>query len=842
MIRRKLVVTSVVFALGVTILGPNVSATSAEPDSRAAFFEKFQSLAEYASGGGRDSEVWMPSTRIARKSWDSAVADESVRVDRFGRVLVVEPQHSEFDEEHTETVPDHGSPQSATPVADIPLSEAFQLSSLPGANRTIYLDFTGHSLVGTIWQDQNTADTSDDYTDEQMLMPPYSVDGDTTTFSDLERQNIIDTWSAVAEDYAPFAVNVTTVEPAESELHRVDANDLIYGVRALITGSNNAIASSCGCGGIAYVGVFDYVYWNTYLGPSLSWGDPGQNGKFLSDVVSHEVGHNVGLSHDGTTDVSYYVGRDGWAPIMGVGYYEPLVQFSNGSYTGGNQTQDDFGVASSFGLPIRSDDHGDTSATATTLALGTEDEGIISTRADVDYFAFTASGTSHDITVMLPSVSPNLDVQLRLFDASGTLISSTNPDLLRWSQDSATGLDASLTATTTPDAIYYLEVDGVGYGSGGATGYTDYGSRGEYRVLVAGEPLLTLSQGTPTVTGTGVFGTSLTGAAGTWTDGATVTTEWYRNGSPTGDTDTTYDTLASDVGKTMTLRATGSKSGYATASTNSSGVAVTAATLPSTGTPSISGTGAVGTALTGSTGDWPEGVTLATQWIRGGSSASNITPNYTPSGSDLGNQMIFRVVASKPGFTSVTVNSSAVTVIAGTIATQGTPTISGTAAVGTTLSGSNGTWSSGLTYSTQWYRNGSSVGDTDSSYTISGGDLGQTIFFRVVASRYGYTSVTADSLGVTVIAGTITPTATPTITGTATVKKTLTARTTGWMPSVTFSYQWLRNGAPIPAATRSTYKLAKADGKKRISVTVTATRLGYTDVTLTSAPTRAVKR
>lgn len=841
-IRRKLVVTSVVFALGVTVLAPTVSATSAEPDSRAAFFEKFQSLAEYASAGGRDSDNWMPSTRISRKSWHSSVADESVRVDRFGRALVVEPQHSEFDEEHTETVPDHGSPQSATPVADIPLSEAFQLSSLPGANRTIYLDFTGHSLVGTIWQDQNTEDTSDDYTDEQMLMPPYSDDGDTTTFSNAERQIIIDTWSAVAEDYAPFAVNVTTVEPAESALHRVDANDLIYGVRALITDSNNVVATSCGCGGIAYVGVFDYVYWNTYLGPSLSWGVPGRNGKYLSDVVSHEVGHNVGLSHDGTSSASYYVGRDGWAPIMGVGYYEPLVQFSNGSYSDGNQSQDDFGVASSYGLPIRSDDHGDTRATATALTLGTEDEGFITTRADVDYFSFTASGSAHDITVTLPSVSPNLDVQLKLFDSSGTLVSTTNPDLFPSSTSVATGLDASLTAATTPDAIYYLEVDGVGYGPGTTTGYSDYGSRGEYRILVAGEPLLTLSQGTPTVTGTGVFGTSLTGSVGTWTDGATVTSEWYRNGAPTGDTDTTYDILASDVGKTITFRATGSKSGYATASAISSGRTVTAATLPSTGTPSISGTGAVGTALTGSTGDWPEGVTLATQWLRNGSSVSSNTTDYTPSGSDLGREMIFRVVASKPGYTSVTENSAGVTVTAGTIATQGTPTISGTAAVGTTLTGSNGTWSSGLTYATQWYRNGSPVGDTDSSYTISGSDLGQTIFFRVVASRTGYTSATRDSLGVTVVEGTIAPTTTPTITGTATVKKTLTARTTGWMSSVTFSYQWLRNGAPIPAATRSTYKLAKADGKKRISVSVTATRLGYTDVTLTSAPTRAVKR
>ena len=812
-----------VFALGLAGVAPNVSATSVEPDSRAAFFDRYQSLAEYASQGGRDPANWMAGTRIARKSWESAVADESVRVDQSGRVLVIEPQHDE-------SAPDIGAPQPATPVADIPLADAFELHSLPGANRTIYLDFTGHSLVGTAWQGS--------YSAAQLLMPPYSADGDTANFSNTERQNIIDTWSAVAEDYAPFAVNVTTEEPAQSAIDRTDSSDQIYGARAVITDSANAIGASCGCGGIAYKGVFNGPGYNTYYGPSLSFGQSWMGGKTLSDIVSHEVGHNVGLSHDGTASAGYYVGRDGWAPIMGVGYYEPLAQFSNGTYTGGNQPEDDFGVATATGLPIRADDHGDSRATATALTLGTEDEGIIATRTDVDYFSFTATRSSHDITVTLPSFSANLDVQLKLFDSSGTLVSTTNPNLFRSNAYVATGLDASVTATTTPGSIYYLEVDGVGYGSGAETGYSDYGSLGDYRLLV---PLLTPTPGTSSISGTGVFGSSLTGSTGSWAAGTSLSSEWYRDGSATGDTDSTYDIVASDVGKSITYRTTGTKTDYYPAVATSSEVLVTAATLPSTGTPSISGTGAVGTSLTGSTGTWPEGVTFATEWRRDGSSASDTDSSYTIAGSDLGLEMVYRVVASKPGYTSVEVNSAGVTVVAGTISPTGTPLISGTAAVGTTLTGSNGTWVSGLSYATQWYRNGSSAGDTDSSYAITGTDLGQTIFFRVVASKTGYTTVTADSLAVTVVAGTITPTATPTISGTATVKKTLTARTTGWMAGLTLSYQWLRNGVDIPAATLATYKLVKADGKKRISVRVTATRSGYTPATLTSGLTKAVK-
>lgn len=88
---------------------------------------------------------------------------------------------------------------------------------------------------------------------------------------------------------------------------------------------------------------------------------------------------------------------------------------------------------------------------------------------------------------------------------------------------------------------------------------------------------------------------------------------------------------------------------------------------------------------------------------------------------------------------------------------------------------------------------------------------------------------------------TISPTATPTLSGTATSGKTLTVRTTGWMAGLTFRYQWLRNGDPIAGATGSKYKLKTADKRKQVSVEVTASKRGYTAVTIASEPTRPVK-
>lgn len=559
-LRFAVLATSVVAIVGATTVAPFSSAESSPLDSRSKIFKQYESLADYAESDGRDSRAWIPETGISKKAWNSAVEDESVRVDSQGHALYVDPLHVE----HTS---DGASPESATPVVDVPLMDAFLLNSLPGSNRTIYLDFTGHSLVDTVWQDRNQ-DGFDDYTDLQMEMPAYDVDGDTTTFSELERQNIIDAWSAIAEDYAPFSVNVTTQDPGIDALDRSDFSDTVFGVRALITDYANVIGSTCGCGGIAYVDVFDYA-WNTYTGPALNFAYPWFSGKTISDVVSHEVGHNLGLSHDGgvnppgTSVAGYYSGRDGWAPVMGVGYYQPLVQFSNGTYTSANNAQDDFAVVSGNGVDLRTDDYGDTRATASRLKLGTEKSGFISTRADVDYFSFIATAASHDVNVTSPSLSSNLDVQARLFRSNGTLFSTTNPDLFAASFGSATGLDAVFTATTTPGERYFIALDGVGAGSGTTTGYSDYGSLGEYRISVSYAPKTINPSGAVTISGTAKVAKTLSAQVTGWMKGVSWRYQWLRNGyNISAATSSKYKLTATDRGRQISVRLTVSKPGY----------------------------------------------------------------------------------------------------------------------------------------------------------------------------------------------------------------------------------------------------------------------------------------
>ncbi|MFT3944992.1 MAG: hypothetical protein QM705_14370 [Ancrocorticia sp.] len=81
----------------------------------------------------------------------------------------------------------------------------------------------------------------------------------------------------------------------------------------------------------------------------------------------------------------------------------------------------------------------------------------------------------------------------------------------------------------------------------------------------------------------------------------------------------------------------------------------------------------------------------------------------------------------------------------------------------------------------------------------------------------------------------------PTINGTAQVGETLTVLPGDWINGTSLTYQWLRDGSVISGATKTSYTLTNADVGKRISVTVTGSKAGYTTTSKTSAPTAKVQ-
>ncbi|MEQ9068016.1 MAG: hypothetical protein RLO18_14885, partial [Gimesia chilikensis] len=81
---------------------------------------------------------------------------------------------------------DYGDAETAvlSEVPPFPVADTFNLSSLPGASHTIYLDFNGHTTTGTQW---NSAFGT-------IVTPAYDTDGDTSTFSLAEIEVIQRTW------------------------------------------------------------------------------------------------------------------------------------------------------------------------------------------------------------------------------------------------------------------------------------------------------------------------------------------------------------------------------------------------------------------------------------------------------------------------------------------------------------------------------------------------------------------------------------------------------------------------------------------------------------------------
>jgi hypothetical protein len=185
--------------------------------------------------------------------------------------------------------------------------------------------------------------------------------------------------------------------------------------------------------------------------------------------------------------------------------------------------------------------------------------------------------------------------------------------------------------------------------------------------------------------------------------------------------------------------------------------------------------------------------------------------------------------------TPATIQSSPV--IAESIVSSPTPTVSGTAATRQILYADTGSWDSGVALSYQWYRNGSAIsGATEPSYQILDSDRNARISVAVTGSKSGAPSVTKTSLQTNVVGTGFTSYSQPTITGTPTSGQTLRVSTGTWSPRPTFRYQWNCDGEPIDRATRSSLRLSASQNGCEITVTLTATARNVTTTVLTSDP------
>ena len=359
----------------------------------------------------------------------------------------------------------------------------------------------------------------------------------------------------------------------------------------------------------------------------------------------------------------------------------------------------------------------------------------------------------------------------------------------------------------------------------------------------------TLVTAIPTITGTPQFGKTLTAVTDGWTPGTFFAYQWFANGtavtSTNGGTGPTFKpNVATQLGQTITVRVTGTKFGYTTASTTSVATsAVIGNTFSSTPTPTITGTlRALSPAGTNAVGSWEDGTTFTYVWSSNGTVISGATAlTYSPPVTMVGSSLSVTITASKPGYTSVTKTSEPVTITAAVQTLSPTPVITGTPQFGGSLSVTTGTWDTGTSLAVQWLLDGEVItGATATTISPTAEMVGHMITVTVTSTRTGYVTVSKTSAGALVAAASLVSTPTPTITGTTKVDYELTAVTGTWDEGVDLTYKWFADGEAIEGATHNTITLGAAQAGLPITVAVKGVKAGYTAVTTTSAATENV--
>jgi hypothetical protein len=190
---------------------------------------------------------------------------------------------------------------------------------------------------------------------------------------------------------------------------------------------------------------------------------------------------------------------------------------------------------------------------------------------------------------------------------------------------------------------------------------------------------------------------------------------------------------------------------------------------------------------------------------------------------------------------TVTAGSGHSTASASGTLSVGKVTVTGTAQVGKTLTADVTGVPSDGTVAYQWNENGKAV-HTGQTYLIAVGDVGQKLTVTATVAEGGNSiSVTGGQTGA-IAPGNFTSIKAPSVSGTVKVGSKVVASPGTWsVTAPTFTYLWLDNGKQISGATNASYTVPASLAGKKLSVTVTAHKSGYTNVVRTSAANTVAK-
>ncbi|HSH64381.1 MAG TPA: zinc-dependent metalloprotease, partial [Bacteroidia bacterium] len=293
----------------------------------------------------------------------------------------------------------------------------------------------------------------------------------TTPKNNRSKEEMYRVWQCTADQYSMFNLNVTT-DPAV--YNAAKSADVLKTGNIKFVDADGRSNACVACFGTTAAGTL--------------YRDPSNNdyGYGIGMTCAHEMGHQMGMSHDGgsaQSDPEYFYGLPAvqWCPIMGNYWYggnwaNQLFTWSKGEYNTATQKQDDLQIMNvNEKVPYMVDDNpsGKKMKISPAGVIAPEDNwGQIEKNTDTDAFTFEVGESGGKINLKIDPIEylRQLDVAAKIVDANGTTVSSSNLAVNR---------SAEFKDLTLSGGKYSLIIQG-GAELTPQTGFSNYSSLGYY--------------------------------------------------------------------------------------------------------------------------------------------------------------------------------------------------------------------------------------------------------------------------------------------------------------------------------------------------------------------------
>ena len=293
----------------------------------------------------------------------------------------------------------------------------------------------------------------------------------TTPKNNRSKEEMYRVWQCTADQYSMYNLNITT-DPAV--YNAAKSADVLKTGNIKFVDADGRSNACVACFGTTSAGTL-------YRNPNNN-----DYGYGIGMTCAHEIGHQMGMSHDGgsaQSDPEYFFGLPAvqWCPIMGNYWYgaswnNQLFTWSKGEYNTATQKQDDLQIMNvNEKVPYMTDDN----ASGKKLKIGsagvitpTDNWGQIEKNTDTDAFTFEVGEAGGKINLKIDPIEylRQLDVAAKIVDEGGATVSSSNLAVNR----SAEFKDLTLKA-----GKYSLIIQG-GAELTPQTGFSNYSSLGYY--------------------------------------------------------------------------------------------------------------------------------------------------------------------------------------------------------------------------------------------------------------------------------------------------------------------------------------------------------------------------